>query len=51
MLLVIGSNMTEAHPVAAAGVKRAVLNGAELYVVDPRRTEIVGFQQRPGTVG
>ena len=40
MLLVIGSNMTEAHPVAAAGVKRAVLNGAELYVVDPRRTEI-----------
>ncbi len=40
MLLVIGSNMTEAHPVAAAAVKRAVLNGAELYVVDPRRTEM-----------
>ena len=39
MILAIGSNMTEAHPVAAAAVKRAVLNGAELYVVDPRRTE------------
>ena len=40
MVLAIGSNMTEAHPVAAAALKRAVLNGAELYVVDPRRTEL-----------
>jgi formate dehydrogenase major subunit len=40
MILVIGSNMTEAHPVAGAAVKRAVLNGAELLVADPRRTEL-----------
>jgi formate dehydrogenase major subunit len=40
MILVIGSNMTEAHPVAAAAVKRAVLSGAELFVIDPRRTEL-----------
>ena len=28
MFMVIGSNMTEAHPVAATFVKNAVLNGA-----------------------
>ena len=41
MILVIGSNMTEAHPVAATFVKDAVLAGAQLIVVDPRRTELV----------
>jgi formate dehydrogenase major subunit len=53
MLLVIGSNMTEAHPVAGAMVKRAVLNGAELYVVDPRRTELaeIATQHLPLKVG
>jgi len=40
MLLVIGSNMTEAHPVAATFVKSAVRKGAELYVVDPRQTDL-----------
>jgi formate dehydrogenase major subunit len=40
MLFVIGSNMTEAHPVAATFVKNAVRKGAELYVVDPRRTDL-----------
>jgi len=43
MILVIGSNMTEAHPVASTFVKDAVLNGAELIVVDPRRTDLVDF--------
>ncbi len=43
MILVIGSNMTEAHPVAATFVKDAVLAGAELIVVDPRRTDLVDF--------
>ena len=33
----IGTNMTEAHPVAATFVKNAVRKGAELIVVDPRR--------------
>jgi len=43
MILVIGSNMTEAHPVAATFVKDAVLAGAQLIVVDPRRTPLVDF--------
>ena len=46
MLLVIGSNMTEAHPVAAALVKSAVRKGAELYVVDPRQTDLAKLATR-----
>ena len=38
MILAIGTNMTEAHPVAATFVKNAVADGAELIVVDPRYT-------------
>ena len=37
MFMVIGSNMTEAHPVAATFVKNAVMKGAQLIVVDPRQ--------------
>ncbi len=37
---IIGSNMTEAHPVASYFVKRAVKNGAKLIVVDPRKHEL-----------
>ncbi|MFH0825865.1 MAG: formate dehydrogenase subunit alpha [Pseudomonadota bacterium] len=40
MILAIGTNMTEAHPVAGTFIKNAVKNGAELYVVDPRRIEL-----------
>ncbi len=36
MFFVIGSNMCEAHPVAATFVKNAVKNGAQLIVADPR---------------
>jgi len=43
MILIVGSNMSEAHPVAATFVKDAVLNGAELIVIDPRRTDLVDF--------
>jgi len=43
MIIIVGSNMTEAHPVAATFVKDAVLNGAELIVIDPRRTDLVDF--------
>jgi formate dehydrogenase major subunit len=40
-LILIGSNITEAHPVASTFVKRAKYrNGATLIVVDPRRTGI-----------
>lgn len=41
--LIIGSNMSEAHPVAATFVKKALLNGAQLIVVDPRRTELASM--------
>ena len=37
LFLLIGTNMTEAHPVASYFVKRAVKKGAKLIVVDPRR--------------
>jgi formate dehydrogenase major subunit len=43
MFLVIGSNMTEAHPVAATFLKNAVVRGAKLVVVDPRKHKLVDF--------
>ncbi len=43
MILVIGSNMTHAHPVASTFVKNAVQAGAELIVADPRATELTEF--------
>jgi len=43
MFLVIGSNMTEAHPVAATFLKNAVLKGAQLIVIDPRKHGLVKF--------
>ena len=46
MFFVIGSNMTEAHPVASTFVKNAVRNGARLIVADPRRTALVPFAEK-----
>ena len=43
MFLVIGSNTTEAHPVAATFIKNAVMNGAKLIVVDPRKHKLTDF--------
>ena len=43
MFILIGTNMTEAHPVASTFVKDAALNGAKLIVIDPRRTDLVDF--------
>jgi formate dehydrogenase major subunit len=37
MFLCIGTNMTEAHPVAASFLKNALRKGAKLVVVDPRK--------------
>lgn len=37
VIFCIGTNMTECHPVAATGLKRAVARGAKLIVADPRR--------------
>lgn len=43
MFFVIGSNMIEAHPVAATFLKNAVEKGARLIVMDPRRHALVDF--------
>ena len=43
MFLVVGSNMTEAHPVAATFLKNAVMKGAKLILVDPRRHKLAEF--------
>ena len=36
----IGTNMTECHPVAATGIKKAVARGSKLIVADPRRIKL-----------
>ncbi len=43
MFLCIGTNMTEAHPVASTFLKNAVEKGARLIVVDPRRQPLAEF--------
>jgi formate dehydrogenase alpha subunit len=54
VLLVIGANPTEAHPIVGLKIKEAVRRGARLIVADPRRiwlTKIawLHLQLRPGT--
>jgi formate dehydrogenase major subunit len=58
VIMVIGANVTEGHPVFAAQMKRRLRQGAKLIVIDPRATEIVRMphvqadyhlQLRPGT--
>jgi len=54
VLFVIGSNTTEAHPVLALRIKKAVRKGAKLIVADPRRIWLTKLadrhlQLRPGT--
>ncbi len=41
VIVVIGANPTDAHPVFASRMKRRLRQGARLVVVDPRRTELV----------
>ncbi|WP_051088201.1 formate dehydrogenase subunit alpha [Arhodomonas aquaeolei] len=58
VILVIGANPTDAHPVFASQMKRRLREGARLIVVDPRRIDLVRtphveadyhLQLRPGT--
>ncbi len=42
-IVVAGANPTEAHPVVGARIKQAVMNGAQLVVIDPRRIELADF--------
>jgi formate dehydrogenase major subunit len=53
-IIVAGANPTSAHPVVGARIKQAVLKGAKLIVIDPRRIELsnyadVHLQLLPGT--
>jgi len=45
-LLVIGSNTTEAHPVLALRMKKAVRKGATLVVADPRKIWLTKIARR-----
>ncbi|MDP1854137.1 MAG: formate dehydrogenase subunit alpha [Candidatus Omnitrophota bacterium] len=54
LIFVIGSNPTEAHPIIGMEMKRAMRRGAQLIVVDPRRTWMaerasVHLALKPGT--
>ncbi len=58
VVLLIGANPTDAHPVFASRMKRRLRAGAKLIVVDPRRIDLVRsphvsaahhVQLRPGT--
>ena len=41
VIMVIGANPTDAHPVFASHLKRRLRQGARLIVVDPRRIDLV----------
>ena len=41
VVMVIGANPTDAHPVFASRMKKRLCQGAKLIVVDPRRTDLV----------
>jgi formate dehydrogenase major subunit len=41
VILVIGANPTDAHPVFASRMKKRLRQGAKLIVIDPRRTDLV----------
>ena len=54
VMLVVGSNTTEAHPISALHIKWAKSRGARLIVIDPRRIPLVDeadlhLQLKPGT--
>ncbi len=40
VIFCIGTNMTETHPVAATGLKKALARGAKMIVADPREIEL-----------
>jgi formate dehydrogenase alpha subunit len=53
LIMVVGANPTEAHPVVGARIKRAARRGTPLIVIDPRRIELAKYatlhlRLRPG---
>ena len=56
VMLVIGSNTTETHPIIGLRMLKAVKKGSKLIVADPRRIKLcdssaLWMRQRPGTDG
>lgn len=54
VILLIGSNPEEAHPVFGTKIRRAVREGCKLIVVDPRKIDLaknaeIHLQVKPGT--
>ena len=58
VMLVIGANPTDAHPVFASSMKKRLIEGAKLIVIDPREIDLVKtahikadyhLQLRPGS--
>ena len=54
LIMVVGANPTESHPVVGAKIKQVHRRGVPLVVIDPRRTELarladLHLQLRPGT--
>jgi formate dehydrogenase major subunit len=54
LIMVVGANPTESHPVVGARIKRAHRRGVPLIVIDPRRIELarladLHLQLEPGT--
>jgi formate dehydrogenase major subunit len=52
--LLCGTNATENHPIVGARIKQAVLRGAKLIVIDPRKIELahlahIHLPVKPGT--
>jgi formate dehydrogenase major subunit len=41
VIVVVGANPTDAHPVFASRMKKRLRQGAKLIVIDPRRTDLV----------
>jgi len=41
LILLIGSNPTEAHPVVGTQIRQAIWRGAQIIVVDPRKIDLV----------
>lgn len=54
LILLVGSNTTEAHPVTGYRIKQAVKDGTKLIVADPRKIELARYadiwlRHRPGS--
>ena len=54
LIMIVGANPTESHPIVGARIKAAVRRGVPLLVIDPRRIELarqatLHLQLKPGT--